>query len=126
MILDDLADYLSTQGMGTIYKDFTPPSPDTVTTVYGTLGIAPTYTMSGPAMLEEPRVQVQCRSLSLETAHQNARGVYGLLSGLRNRSLNSVMYHWVKASHEPVLIGRDQNARFTVACSYEVKKDRST
>jgi hypothetical protein len=126
MILDDVADLLSTGGMGTVYKDFAPPSPDAVTVVYGTLGNAPTFTMSGPAVLEEPRVQVACRSTNLETAHQNARSAYGILNGVRNRTVNNVLYHWIKAGHEPVLIGKDGNARFTVACNYDIKKDRST
>jgi hypothetical protein len=112
--------------MGTIYKDQTPPTPDTVTTVYGQLGSAPTYTMRNPHVLEEPRVQVVCRSVDLQEAHINARSAYGLLSGIRNRVVNGVTYHWVQAVQEPVLIGRDQNARFTVACNYNIKKDRST
>jgi hypothetical protein len=126
MVLDDMADYLSSGGMGTVYKDFLPPTPDTVTTVHTTLGNMPTFTMNGPAVLQEPRVQVQCRSMSLESAHANARSAYELLCGLKNRTINGVLYHWVKASYEPVLIGKDQNARFTVACNYDIKKDRST
>ena len=126
MVLDDLADVLSTEGMGTVYKDYMPTSPDTVISIYGTGGLGPTHTMQAPHVLEEPRVQVLCRAESLQTAHQSARGVYGVLNGLRDRSINGVMYRWVTAIQEPFLIGRDQNARFTVACNYAVKKDRST
>lgn len=126
MLLDDLADVLSTGGMGTIYKDYMPTTPDTVISIYGAGGQGPTHTMQAPHILEEPRVQVMCRAESLQTAHQSARGVYGVLNGLRDRSINGVMYRWVTAIQEPFLIGRDQNARFTVACNYAVKKDRST
>lgn len=126
MLLDDIASVLSTGGMGTVYKDYSPPTPDTVTAVYAQIGNAPTYTMRNPHVLEEPRVQVVCRSVSLETAHDNARSAYELLSGVRNRTINSVLYHWIAAENEPVLIGRDQNARFTVACNFDIKKDRST
>lgn len=126
MMLDDLSDYLSTGGMGTVYKDYSPTTPDTVVTIYGTGGIAPTYTMRAPHVLEQPRIQVASRSASLLTAHQNAKSVYELLSGLRNRTINGVLYHWVEAVQEPFLLGRDENARFTVACNYDVKKNRST
>ncbi len=126
MLLDDIADYLTTGGMGTVTKDFLPDSPSTVITVYGTGGQAPTYTMSGRHVLEQPRIQVVCRAESLQAAHQSAKGVYELLSGVRNRTINSVLYHWIEAVQEPFLLGRDGNARFTVACNYDVKKDRST
>lgn len=126
MMLDDIADYLSTGGMGTVYKDFMPTTPDTVVTIYGTGGIAPTHTMKAPHVLEQPRIQVSARSASLLTAHQTAKGAYELLSGLRNRTINGVLYHWVEAVQEPFLLGRDENARFTVACNYDIKKNRST
>jgi hypothetical protein len=126
MLLDDITDYLTTGGMGTVTKDFLPDAPATVITVYGTGGQAPTYTMAGRHVMEQPRIQVVCRAESLQTAHQNAKGVYELLSGVRNRTINSVLYHWIEAVQEPFLLGRDGNARFTVACNYDVKKDRST
>lgn len=126
MMLDDLSDYLSTSGLGTVTRDYLPTTPDTVTVVYGTGGQAPTYTMRGTHVLEQPRVQIVCRATSLEDAHENAKSVYELLGGLRNRTLNGHLYHWVEPVQEPFLLGRDQNARFTVACNYDIKKDRST
>lgn len=126
MLLDDLADYLSTGGMGTVYKDYLPPEPDTTIGVFSQLGSAPVHTMRAPHVLEQPRVQIRCRSDSLQTAHSTARSAYELLNGLRNRTINGVLYHWAEATSDPLLIGRDQNARFTVACNYDVKKDRST
>jgi len=126
MLLDDIADVLSTGGMGTVYKDYSPVTPDTVTAVYTSPGLAPTFTMQGNHVLEEPRVQVVCRSVSLETAHENAKSAYEILNGIRGTTVNGVAYHWVQAQQEPVLIGRDQNDRFAVACLYDIKKDRST
>lgn len=126
MLLDDMATLLSDGGIGTVYKDQFPSTPDTITTVLAQMGRMPTYTMRNPHVLEEPRVQVLCRAASLSTAHANARNVYEILSGVRNRTINTVLYHWIEATHEPTLIGKDQNARFTVACSFDIKKDRST
>ena len=126
MMLDDIATYLDGNGLGTVHRDFSPPSPDTVVTIYGTGGQAPVYTMRNPHILERPRVQVVCRSLSLQTAHSNAKSAYELLSGVRNRTINNVLYHWIEAVQEPFLLGKDQNARFTVACNYDITKDRST
>ncbi len=126
MLLDDLATVLSSGGMGTSYKDFMPTSPDSAISIYSAGGQGPTHTMQAPHILEEPRVQILCRAASLQEAHETARGVYGVLSGLRNKDVGGVRYHWVTAIQEPFLLGRDQNARFTVACNYTIKKDRST
>lgn len=126
MLLDDIADYLSTGGVANVFKDIAPDSPDTVTSVYGTGGRPSTHTMVAPHVLEEPRVNVVCRAKDLQTAHQNAKTVYGLLNGVRNKTLNGVLYHWVVAVEEPKSLFRDQNARFAVACNYDIKKDRST
>ena len=104
MLLDDLADILSTGGMGTVYKDYMPTTPDTVISIYGAGGQGPTHTMQAPHILEEPRVQVMCRAESLQTAHQSARGVHGVLNGLRDRAVNGLMYRWVTAIQEPFLI----------------------
>ncbi len=48
MLLDDLADVLSDGGMGTIYKDYMPTSPDAAISIYGAGGQSPTHTMKAP------------------------------------------------------------------------------
>lgn len=126
MLLDDISDYLVGEGTGTVYKDQLPASPDTTLAVFSIPGFGPTHTMQAPHVLEEPRIQVLVRSQSLQTAHQNALNVYGLLNGLRNKTINGVQYHWTTALTQPYSMGRDQNQRYIVACQYDVKKDRST
>lgn len=126
MVLDDIATILSDNGMGVSYKDYMPTAPDSVVSIYSAGGQGPTHTMQAPHVLEEPRIQVLCRASSLQEAHTTARGIYTVLTGLRNTDVSGVRYHWIDATQEPFLSVRDQNARFTVACNYTIKKDRST
>lgn len=129
-LMDDMADLLSSGTTSTsISKDYMPTTPDTCLAIYGYGGLAPTHGMAGGpglALLEEPRIQIVARSLSLQSAHQDARSAYKVLNGLRKRTINGMTYHWVSAIQEPFLLERDTNARFSVACNYEIKKDRST
>jgi len=127
MWLSDIADLLTTQGVttGTIYRDFMPTSPDTVISVYGIGGLGPTYTMTGH-VLQEPALQILCRSASLQSAHSAARACYEVLSGLKARDINGVTYHWAEPREEPLVVARDENDRFVVSCTYNVKKSVST
>jgi hypothetical protein len=129
-LLDDMTDLLSSGTTSTsISKDYLPTSPDTCLAIYGYGGLAPTHTMvNGPGLsvLEEPRVQIVARSMSLQSAHRDARSVYRVVNGLRKRTINGMTYHWASAIQEPFLLERDANSRFAVACNYEIKKDRST
>jgi hypothetical protein len=126
MLLDDLADHLSANGFGTVYKDYFPPTPDTVTTIYNTGGSAPVHVMGGSVVLEQPRIKVVCRSANQLTAQQLAKGAYEVLDGMRDQVINGITYYWCQAVQEPFVMGRDQNARFVVACDFDVKKQRST
>lgn len=129
MLLDDIADLLTTAGMSTgstgISRDYMPPTPDTAIAIYGTGGPGPTYTMTD-SVLEEPTLQILCRATSLVTAHTLARGCYKALNGLSARTINGTRYHWAQPSQEPTLFARDENNRFIVSCTYAIKKDRST
>ena len=129
-LLDDISDLLSSGTTSTsISKDYMPTTPDTCLVVYGYGGLAPTHTMvNGPGLsvLEEPRVQIVARSMSLQSAHRDARSAYRVMNGLRKRTINGMTYHWASSIQEPFLLERDANARFSVACNYELKKDRST
>lgn len=135
VLLDDLADYLSSGtswaigGLaGPIFKGLMPESPDAVIAMYETGGQRPAHTMNasaGRAVVERPRVQVVCRGSNQDynTARANAHRVFKLFDGLPARSINGVAYKWGEAVHSPFLLGRDQNGRPLIACNYDIVKE---
>jgi hypothetical protein len=134
MILDDITDYLSSGGVGTVgtnlFKGFLPESPDAATVVYETGGSAPVHAMNplaGQAVVELPSVQVVCRDVAYEyaTARATAHSVFKLLSGLPTRSINGTAYKWGAARQSPFLMGRDEAGRVLIACNYDIVKEVS-
>lgn len=133
-LLDDIADYLSSGGIGTVgtnlFKGFAPDTPNALTVIYETGGQAPVHAMNasaGQAVVEMPRIQVVCRATAYDysTARSTAHSVFKLLDGLPARSINSVAYKWGAAIQSPFLMGRDEAGRVLIACNYDVVKEMS-
>jgi hypothetical protein len=133
MLLDELADYLSTNGLGTVgtnlFKGFLPDETNEAGAIYETGGFFPVRGFaSGPgqAKAERPRVQVVFRSTSYQSARTKADTAFKLLDGLGDVTLSGTRYLWVGAVHSPFLMARDQNQRVLIACNYDVVKSLST
>ena len=142
MILDDLADYLTSQGVvvpggsvqeqGTVYglyQGYLPATPNRAVALYETGGMAPVHTHStgpGTAVVEYPRVQVAVRSSAYSTGRLTIQRIYAVLDGFRTRSLNGTVYHWAAAIQPPFLLERDENQRTVFACNFEFTKELST
>lgn len=131
MLLDDIADYLSSGGIGTvgtsIFKGVAPDTPDACTVVYETGGMGTVHAMgnsAGQAVLEQPRVQVVCRASAedYEAARLKAHSVFKLMDGLPERLINGTKYHWGQSVHSPHLLGRDESGRVLITCSFDIKK----
>lgn len=131
MLLDDVADYLSSGGIGTvgtdIFKGYMPDTPDGAVAVYETGGLGTVHAMNpsaGQAVLEQPRVQVVCRAAAgdYETARAKAHDVFLLMDGLPAREINATQYHWGQAVQSPFPMGRDESNRVLIACNFDVKK----
>lgn len=145
MLLDDLADYLSSGSTGTlgvvgehIFKGLAPAgAQDAVTVIYETGGQAPVRAMSpgptsasgfaGVAVVERPRVQVVCRGseYGYSEARSRAATVFEKLDAMPARSINGVAYKWAAALQSPFLMGRDENRRPMIACNFDVVKELS-
>ena len=128
MILDDLADYLSTSGVGTIgtnlFKNALPSTPDLAVALFLTGGPAPEHRMSsGPvsAVVERPHVAVWVRDTRYDGAHKKAQDVWRLLDGYSG-VLNGVSYLWASALQTPFPLEVDEAGRQIVACNYEVMR----
>lgn len=142
MILDDLCDYLTSQGVVVrggsvqeqapaygIYQGYLPPTPDRAVAVYETGGRAPLHThTSGPgqAVMEYPRIQVSVRSSAYSTGRLQIQRIYAVMDGFRPRLLNGVLYHWAAAVQPPFLLERDENQRTVFAVNFEFSKELST
>lgn len=133
MLLVELGDYLSTNGVGTVGTDlflgFMPDTPNGCVALYETGGLGPARAMRGSAgqpVAERPRVQVVARSTSYASARAKARDAYLLLEGLGDVTLNGVQYKWVGAVQEPFMMGRDELGRVSIAANYDVVKSLST
>lgn len=125
MLLDDLKSYLVAQGIATgiIQLGEFQPTPDTVLALRETGGFPLEHTMAGAAIMEEPTVQVVARAMNYQPAETLIRQVYRLLDGLRNKTINSVLYHWVVALQPPFYLDRDDNQRYVLAFNIHIKRE---
>jgi len=126
LTVDDLADYLATNGMGTVAHDIwpgqRPESPDEVLTLMEYPGGAPGYTQSG-VVSENPQVQVSTRGRDYEETRKRCQRAWALFSMFVNRNLNGVWYYRIMPQHSVFLAGRDQNGRHIFAFNMSVSKE---
>lgn len=131
MLLDDITDYLSSGGIGTIgtnlFGGFMPDTPDVAVAVYESGGRPPDVAMgpsAGAVAMEWPSVQVVCRATAYDyaVARTKAHDAFKLLQGLPTRTINGTQYHWGMARQSPFLMGRDEAGRVLIACNYDIAK----
>lgn len=134
MILDDLADYASSQGHGTVgttmFKGPMPAQPDACVAILGPYGGAPpVHVMSagpGTAPLEYPRVQVLTRDTRYDAAEKKAQDLWFSLDAFTARAINGVAYKSIDALQSPFFFERDANNRTVFACNYEIARVPAT
>ena len=137
MLLDDIADLISSGGIGTvgstsaygIYKGLLPDAPNAAVAVYETGGLEPyrkMHSTAGAVVAERPRIQVVVRSTAYSTGRQKANDAWKLLEGLPERTVNGTRYLYAAAVQAPFPIGRDANDRILIACNFDVVKALST
>lgn len=137
MLLDDLADVMSSNGLGTvgvtIFKGALPSTPDACVALLGPYGgLPPVWTMSaGPAsggrpQVERPRVQVLCRDTRYDAAEQKAVAVRFAIDGLGGFTKNGVGYKSVFMVQEPFYFERDANNREIFAANLEILRAPAT
>lgn len=136
MLLDDIADYLSSGGCGTvgvdIFKSFLPDTMTDLLVIYETGGHAAVHAMSavaGAAKAEMPRIQVVTRSgaeFDYSSARTLAHRAFKLLDQMPERNINGVRYMWGAAVQSPFILTRNENKRPLIACNYDIVKELST
>lgn len=135
MLLDEVGDYLSTGGLGTVGVDlflgYMPETPDAVLALYETGGLGPVRAMRsspGQPVAERPRLQVVARAAEHDyaAARLKVQQAYAKLEGAGDLTLGGVRYLWIGAVQSPFLMGRDSQGRVMVACNFDVVKEAST
>ena len=132
MLLDDVADLISTGGHGTfgvdLFKGMLPSAPDEAVAVIHYGGLEPVRAMAasaGQMLAEVERVQVLARAPRLDSALKRARDIFYALDGAA-RAVNGVQLRWVQALQSPFDLGPDAGGRSVVGCNYQVVRDAAT
>jgi hypothetical protein len=131
MLLDDLADLLSTAGIGdigttadyAIFKGAMPDVPERAIVIHETGGFPTLHVMGPKNLIEYPRVQIVVRAPQYlySTGRQKAADVFSSLDGV-GRNINGVEYLWIEAVQPPFSIGVDKNLRPLIACNYDITR----
>ncbi len=141
MLLDDVATYLQTQGLGTVKT--TSAQTGTAWLIYkgGTVTgdradaiFLSEYSDGGPidqmgattgvVVAEEVGLQIVARHAAYSTAKQKAEDIFGALHKLGNVTLGSTRYLLMMAKQTPFPIGRDQSNRWMIGFNMRVTKER--
>jgi hypothetical protein len=138
MILDEVAEYLQTSGVGTIgtniFKSYGTNLPNTSLFIYETGGFRPqdTFGSTCQAAWENPTIQIVSRSTNYETARRTGENAYRALINVVNETLKSSssdvgsFYLRIFANQAPFRLGVDENDRHQIACNFGVMKTFST
>ena len=128
MVVDEIAAFLSAQGLGTLNVDMwlhvTPDEPTESLTIYEYAGDEPEYIQDDVMVdTENPRIQIAVRSDQPQVARLRAEEVYQALMKIRNDILNGTRILRCVPVDNPALLGRDESGRFLVTTNFRVKKE---
>jgi hypothetical protein len=130
VLLDDIADLLTTGGITTtIYKGRLQDRPNDAIALLETGGQPAIHAMStgpGNALFERPSVQILRRSTSYNTARAEMNTIHNLLDGVTQRTINSTRYSMIQAVQPPFAIDRDSADRAMLSCNFLCMKTLST
>lgn len=127
MLLDDIASYLQTQGLGTLAVDLflgtSPPDPDATIVIREYGGGQPVFLATGgePAY-EYPRFQLTCRGVDYVSARDRAERCYRALSRIANQQVGTSWYLRVVPLQSPFPVGQDESDRELMVANFEAIK----
>lgn len=133
MILDDLADLLTSGGVATkgtnlFIGDRMPDTPSELLMIRLSLGMPGAQVMgqsAGNAVFDTTRFQLEARSSNYVGADTLLRSARNVLDQLSKRTINGTTYYYCKALQgDPLSLGVDQERRSSVVMNFEVIKGR--
>jgi len=111
--IDDIAQYLEDNSIGTvatdIYKAYLPDSPDDCVVIYNTGGFEPDIYLP----TADPTFQIYVRSTDYTTGKDKVDAIVALLHRQANKQFvtSGNYFYFLTLMSEPVHIGRDENER---------------
>lgn len=130
MLLDDLESYLTDAGVvATIAKGDLHDTPDTLLAMRETGGMASEHVMQAPpggAVQEVLTLQILARAREYLDASVLIWQARRALDGLRNVSLNGILYDFVSAMQPPFLLMRDENQRYVLVFNVLIRRQTTT
>lgn len=120
--VDDLADYLALEGLGTVSTDIfvarIPASPDTLLALFPTGG----FTSDGKWGYDDITVQLRSRGSNPLTGYDVLNNAYNVLQGLHNVTIGATFVVNITAlQSQPTLIGEDDNSRSEYTQNYKIR-----
>ena len=100
-----------------------PDSPDTVITIYDTLGMMP----ANPRwLIDEPTFQIRSRSVSYETAYSQLLNARDILLGLPKTTISSTKYIGVWTTTDIASLQRDEEDRVILIVNFRMVRELSS
>lgn len=121
VVIDDIAQYLATNGVGTLgvdlFKSFVPSTPDACVTVLDTGGSKP----DADIPTKSPTFQVYIRSTDYSTGKAKLDSIRALLHQVANQTLvaNQTYFYYILALAEGGHLGRDANGRDLFSINFQ-------
>ena len=78
----------------------------------------------GPPSLDEGNVQILARHITAQTALTNIHTVINALDGLRDTTVNSVVYLFIEMINNPRILERAEDGSITICCEFRVQSRR--
>lgn len=129
MLLDDIAGYLQTQGVGIVGNDlfngYMPDQPDNLVALFEYAGSPMELTMgTGDPTLERPGLQVRVRNNLYPSAKAKIEAIVDVLHGLTETVISGKRYLLIRANQSPASMGLDANNRSEFVVNFSVLKER--
>lgn len=123
MIEKVLANYLESQGIGTvgvdIFAERLPESPDKAIAVVRYSGRAPVMILSGNIVIEQPSIQVLVRTTSFTKSESLIYQVRDLITSLHNINLDNLHILGIIPLGSPAVLERDSKNRVIMFCNFD-------
>lgn len=132
MLLDAIASYLQTSGIGTvgvdIFKAQLPDSPDAAVGVFDYAGRASDKAFGTTILIHNPSIQIQVRGSregsanAVPNALSKAAAISTLLDGAGPLTISGVIYYYIEAMQPPFSMPFDENRRPIIVQNFWVRK----
>lgn len=124
MLLDDIASYLQTKGIGTvgtdIFKGEYPDSPDDMVAIYETGGFAPPKSWEG----DNPTFQIRVRNRGYSLGRDVCETIMWTLHHVGEETLGTTRYLYIWALDSPISLMRDPKQRHEWTMNFACYKER--